>query len=167
MALKSAIITPTEKQFATFVTLGTHLKARLNWLVRTEDGTLILQNAKVTIIVVYFPNSFCYLEIWACFINCLVQGPEFLESLCSDDPGNRSALCISQFHLPPAPSPPPPGYCGAFARLKLVSPGGGAFANPRASPKLFTRTRFPFRIELHRRFYLKKKADWLICQGQE
>ena len=28
--------------------------------------------------------------------------------------------------IPPAPSPPPPGYCGAFARL--VSPGGGAFA---------------------------------------
>ena len=30
--------------------------------------------------------------------------------------------------IPAAPStPPPPGYCGAFARL--VSPGGGAFAN--------------------------------------
>ena len=28
--------------------------------------------------------------------------------------------------IPPAPSPPP-GNCGAFARL--VSPGGGAFAN--------------------------------------
>ena len=25
------------------------------------------------------------------------------------------------------PAPPPPGNCGAFARL--VSPGGGAFAN--------------------------------------
>ena len=31
--------------------------------------------------------------------------------------------CISQFQLLPAP----PGYCGAFSRL--VSPGGGAFAN--------------------------------------
>ena len=60
-------------------------------------------------------------------------------------------LCISQFHLRPAP----PGYCGAFARL--VSPGGGAFANfalpggrafanPRAIPELLTRTRFPIRI---------------------
>ena len=28
--------------------------------------------------------------------------------------------------IPPAPTPPPPGYCGAFARL--VSPGGWAFA---------------------------------------
>ena len=58
----------------------------------------------------------------------------------------------------PAPSPPPPtGYCGEFARL--VSPGGGAFANfalpgdrafvnPRAIPKLLTRTRFPIRISL-------------------
>ena len=38
-------------------------------------------------------------------------------------------LCISQFHLRPPHSPPPPrpGYWGAFARL--VSPGGGAFAN--------------------------------------
>ena len=56
-------------------------------------------------------------------------------------------LCISQFHLRPAP---PPGYCGAFARL--VSAGGGAFAifalpggrefaNPRAIPELLTRIR--------------------------
>ena len=29
--------------------------------------------------------------------------------------------------IPNAPCPPPPGNCGAFARL--VSPGGGAFAN--------------------------------------
>ena len=37
----------------------------------------------------------------------------------------RLGLCISQFHLRPAP--PPPGYCWAFPRL--VSPGGGSFAN--------------------------------------
>ena len=59
----------------------------------------------------------------------------------------------------------PPGYCGAFARL--VSPGGGAFANfalpggrafanPGAIPEVLTRTRFPIRIWLHRRFYWKK-----------
>ena len=75
--------------------------------------------------------------------------------------------------IPPAPSPPapPPGYCGAFARL--VSPGGGAFANfalpggwafanPRAIPELLTCTRFPIkdRNKLQRvvkacsRFYL-------------
>ena len=56
--------------------------------------------------------------------------------------------------IPPAPSPTP-GNCGAFARL--VSSGGGAFANfalprgrafanPRAIPELLTRTRFPIRI---------------------
>ena len=36
----------------------------------------------------------------------------------------KAALCISQFQMRPAP---PPGNCGAFARL--VSPGGGALAN--------------------------------------
>ena len=71
--------------------------------------------------------------------------------------------------------PPPPGYCGAFARL--VSPGGGAFANfalpgGRALPT-------PGRLASfwHARSFLSeynytegftgKKADWLTCQGQE
>ena len=40
--------------------------------------------------------------------------------------------------IPAAPSPPPPpptpGYFGAFARL--VSPGGGAFANFAPTPGL-------------------------------
>ena len=61
-------------------------------------------------------------------------------------------LCISQFHLR---QPPLPGLLRAFVRL--VSPGGGAFANfalsggrafanLRAIPELLTRTRFPIRI---------------------
>ena len=67
--------------------------------------------------------------------------------------------CISQFQLRPAPPPPAPGYCGAFAAF--VSPGGGAFANfalpggrefanPGAIPEHLSRTRFPIRIQLHR-----------------
>ena len=59
----------------------------------------------------------------------------------------------------------PSGNCGAFSRL--VSPGGGAFANfalrggrafanPGAISQHFTRTQFPIRIWLHRRFYWKK-----------
>ena len=67
----------------------------------------------------------------------------------------------------PPPPPPPPGYCGAFALL--FSPGGGEFANfvpPRgrafanhgAIPELLTRTRFPFRIQLHRGYYWKKST---------
>ena len=55
-------------------------------------------------------------------------------------------LSISQFHFPPLP-----GYCGALARL--VSPRGRAFANP----ELLTRTRFPIRTSLHRRFYWKNR----------
>ena len=62
MALKSAITTPTEKQFDTFVTLGTHLKARFNWLVRTEDGTLIFLSAKVKIIVAQTAFPYVYLK---------------------------------------------------------------------------------------------------------
>ena len=50
--------------------------------------------------------------------------------------------------------PPPPGYCGAFARLvspeggafaNFELPGGRAFANPGAIPDLLTRTRFAIR----------------------
>ena len=60
--------------------------------------------------------------------------------------------CTSQFHLRPAPLP---GYCRAFAHLvspeggafsNFALPGGRAFANPGAIPKLLTRTRFPLRI---------------------
>ena len=42
-------------------------------------------------------------------------------------------LCITQFQLRPPLPPPSPGYCGAFARL--VSPGGGAFANFALPPR--------------------------------
>ena len=78
--------------------------------------------------------------------------------------------------IPPAPSPLRAAHCEAFARH--VSPGSGAFANfallggrafanPGAIPKVLRRTRFPIRIQLHSWFYTGKKADWLICQGQE
>ena len=57
--------------------------------------------------------------------------------------------------IPAAPSPSPPGYCGAFARpdslgggafANFVLPGGRAFANPGATLGLLTRTRFPTSI---------------------
>ena len=67
--------------------------------------------------------------------------------------------------IPPAPSPPPPGYCGAFARL--VSPGGGVFANfalpwgrAFANPRTISEYNYT-------EGFTAKKADWLICQGQE
>ena len=67
---------------------------------------------------------------------------------------NVRRLRISQFHLRPTP-PPPPGFCGAFARLvspggealtNFALPGGRALANPWAIPELLTRTRFSIRI---------------------
>ena len=67
-----------------------------------------------------------------------------------------NSLCpVMHQSIPAAPSPPPPRYRGAFARL--VSPSGGAFANfllpgdrafanPGVNPELLTLTRFPIRI---------------------
>ena len=77
--------------------------------------------------------------------------------------------------IPPAPSTPP-GYCGAFTRL--VSPGGGAFvnfslpggrafANPGAIPELSNTLAVSYQNVTIQRVLLEKKADWLICQGQE
>ena len=92
-------------------------------------------------------------------------------------------LCSQVIHqsIPPAPSPPPhpsPGYCGAFARL--VSPGGGAliyfanfalpggraFANPGPIPSFWHARGFLSEYNYTEGF-TAKKAEWLICQGQE
>ena len=81
--------------------------------------------------------------------------------------------------IPAASStPPPPGYCGAFARL--VIPGGGAFANfvlpgaghlPTPGPFLSFWHARGFLSETQKittqRILLGKKADWLIRQGPE
>ena len=76
--------------------------------------------------------------------------------------------------IPAAPStspPPPPGYCGAFARL--VSPGGGAFANcalpgGRSCQHRASDTHAVSCQNITtQRILLEKQADWLICQGLE
>ena len=97
------------------------------------------------------------LPIYAyCVIAVLVDVTDVLHKVVSPKP--LPVFCLLNLmhqSIPPAPNPPPPGNCGAFARL--VSPGGGvfanfalpgrrAFANPRAIPELLTRTRFPIRI---------------------
>ena len=67
----------------------------------------------------------------------------------------RLGLCISQFHLGPAPPPPPRATAGHFPALSVPGvghlqnfalPGGRAFANPGAIPELLTLTRFPIII---------------------
>ena len=77
--------------------------------------------------------------------------------------------------IPPAPNLP--GYCKGFARL--VGPGGGAvanfslpvgraFANPGAIPELSNTHAVSYQNVTTQRVLLKKKkADWLIRQGQE
>ena len=72
--------------------------------------------------------------------------------------------------------PPPPGYCRAFASLispgdgafaNFALPGGRTFANPRAIPELFDTHAVSYQNVTTQRVLLEKKADWLICQGQE
>ena len=75
---------------------------------------------------------------------------------------------------PSTPPPPAPEYCGAFAHL--VSARGGAFANfvlpggqapPRGHSQAFDTHAVSYQIIATKRILLGKKADWLICQGQE
>ena len=72
--------------------------------------------------------------------------------------------------------PPPPGYCGAFARL--VSPRGWGICKFCAArgPGLCQPLGHSWAFDTHavcyhkittQRILLGKKADWLICQGQE
>ena len=74
----------------------------------------------------------------------------------------------------PSTPPPPPEYCGAFAHL--VSARGEAFANfvlpggqapPRGHSQAFDTHAVSYQIIATKRISLGKKADWLICQGQE
>ena len=76
----------------------------------------------------------------------------------------------------PASFSTPPGYCGAFARLvspmggafaNFVLPGGRAFANPGTNSWAFDTHAVSYQKITTRRILLGKKADWLICQGQE
>ena len=78
--------------------------------------------------------------------------------------------------IPPAPSSLPPDYCGAFARL--VCPGSGAFANfalpggrafwqHRCHSQAFDTHEVSHQNIITKKVLLEKKADWLVCKGQE
>ena len=62
-------------------------------------------------------------------VTTAVRSLGVLPLLFTRKPGSESLrkYCIMHQSIPAAPSPPPPGYCGAFARL--ISPGGEAFPN--------------------------------------
>ena len=63
-------------------------------------------------------------------------------------------LQVMHQSIPAAPiPPPPPGNCGAFARI--VSPGGRALAYPRATPGLLTHVVSDSKSK-RRRFYRKR-----------
>ena len=77
--------------------------------------------------------------------------------------------------IPPAPSSPGllRGICppcqsrgGAFASFAL--PGGQAFLNPGGGHSLaFDMHAVSYQNTTTQKVLLEKKADWLICQGQE
>ena len=78
--------------------------------------------------------------------------------------------------IPTAPSPHPPGYCRAFARL--VTPRGRTFANfalpwgpgicqPWGQPRAFDTHTVSYQNITTQRILLEKQEDWLICQGRE
>ena len=75
MVLKSVITIHTEKQFDTLVTLGTHLKEKLNCLVWMEDGTLPLPSVKVSVFKIkawvdFGEKAGCFI---CNFLNCVTD----------------------------------------------------------------------------------------------
>ena len=87
-----------------------------------------------------------------------------------------SSSCYSTCAQQPPPPPPTPGvlrsicppcqsWGGAFANFALPGRGGRAFANPGAIPELLTRGILS--EYNYTEGFTGKKADWLICQGQE
>ena len=90
----------------------------------------------------------------------------------------RSSIVIVLFHLCPAPPPPPqptPGvlrsicppcqsWGGAFANFALPG-GGGHLPTPGPFPSFWHAV--SCQNITTQKVLLGKKADWLICQGQE
>ena len=76
--------------------------------------------------------------------------------------------------IPPAPSAPPPPRATAGHLPTLSVPGvghvalprGRAFANPRANPELLNARGLRSEYN-YKEGFTGRKADWLICQGQE
>ena len=82
--------------------------------------------------------------------------------------------CTSQFQLRPGP-PPPAGYCRHFPALSVLGVGhlqilhcAGAGHLPTPGPLASFSHALSFLSEYdYTEGLLKKKADWLTCQGQE
>ena len=97
----------------------------------------------------------------------LSKGKNFEETL---------RLCISQFQLRPAPPPPHPrataGHLPALSvprvgHLQILSCPGPGICQPRGHSWAFDTHAVCYQKITTQRILLAKKADWLICQGQE
>ena len=73
----------------------------------------------------------------------------------------KQGLFLMHQSTPAAPSPPPPGYCGAFANFVL--PGGPSICQPRGHSRAFDTHAVSYQNITMWRILLGKKADLLIC----
>ena len=84
-------------------------------------------------------------------------------------------LCISQFQVRPAPPPPPGllrGICPScqsqeWGICKFCAARGPGICQPRGHSWAFDTQAVSYQKITTQRILLGKKADWLICQGQE
>ena len=86
------------------------------------------------------------------------------------------SLCISQFQLHPAPPPPPPqatvGHLPTLSvpgvgHLKILHCPGAGICQSRGHCQAFDMYAVSYQNITTQKVLLEKKADWLICQGQE
>ena len=109
-------------------------------------------------------NRIIYLRLYHRFLNRFIFNL-WPVSLCS--PSLYTSVNSTWAPSPPAPPPATAEHLPALSvpgvgHLQILHcPGTGQqncnIANPWAIPELLTRTRFPIRIQLQRRFYWKKR----------
>ena len=85
------------------------------------------------------------------------------------------SLCISQFQLHPAPPPHPrllwgiclPCQSRGWDIWKFCTAQGPGICQPRGHSQAFDMYAVSYQNITTQKILLEKKADWLICQGQE
>ena len=84
-------------------------------------------------------------------------------------------LCINQFHLRPSPPPPPgllrgiclPRQSRGWSICKFFTARRPGIFQPRGHSQAFKHARGFLSEYNYTEGFTGKKADWLICQGQE
>ena len=99
-------------------------------------------------------------------LNCLSKALSFLQIMHQSIPAVPSP--------PPPPHPPrllrcicPPCQSRGWGICKFCAPGGPGICQPRGHSWAFDTHAVSYQKITTQRILLGKKADWLICQGQE